>query len=40
MGELKAEKISFHGRQYSIEATLPPLACLVLLPEETELKIK
>jgi len=35
LGEIKAEKISFHGRQYSIEATLPPLSCLVLLPEVT-----
>ncbi len=37
MGEIKTEKVSFHGRQYSIEATLPPLSCLVLLPEETKL---
>ncbi|MFA6894118.1 MAG: alpha amylase C-terminal domain-containing protein, partial [Synergistaceae bacterium] len=36
LGEIKAEKISFHGRQYSIEATLPPLSCLVLLPEVTD----
>ena len=40
MGEIKAEKISFHGRQYSIAATLPPLSCLVLLPEDADKQIK
>lgn len=40
MGEIKAEKISFHGRQYSIVATLPPLSCLVLLPEDADKQIK
>ena len=39
MGKVRTEKRSFHGRQYSVELTLPPLACLVLLPEENDQQI-
>ncbi len=33
LGKLKAEQTSFHGRPCSIRVTLPPLACLVFMPE-------
>lgn len=33
LGELTAEEKPFHGRPYSIEISLPPLACLVLEQE-------
>ncbi len=39
MGKVRTEKKSFHGRQYSVELTLPPLACLVLLPDENDQQI-
>jgi 1,4-alpha-glucan branching enzyme len=34
LGKITAEKVTFHGRPYSIKITLPPLACLVLVPED------
>lgn len=33
LGEITAEKVSFHGRPWSVSLTLPPLACLVLTEE-------
>jgi len=32
-GAVKAEKKSWHGRPYSLNLTLPPLATLILTPE-------
>ncbi len=29
-GRIKAEKIPFHGFNYSISLTLPPLGCIIL----------
>ena len=34
LGEITADKVSFHGRPWSVSLTLPPLACLVLTEEE------
>lgn len=33
LGEITAEKVSFHGRPWSVSLTLPPLACLILTEE-------
>ena len=32
-GPLEAEDISWHGRQYSVSLTLPPLATVILMPQ-------
>lgn len=34
LGQVAAEEKPYHGRPCSLELTLPPLACLVLKPEE------
>ena len=36
LGRITTEKVSYHGRPYSALLTLPPLACIVLEPEETK----
>ena len=36
MGEVRAEKVPFHGRDYSAEMTLPPLGFLIFVSGEAE----
>ena len=36
LGYVKTEKVSYKGRPYSLSLTLPPLACLVLVPDCSE----
>lgn len=36
LGYIKAERVSYKGCPYSISLTLPPLACLVLVPDNSE----
>jgi len=33
LGRIISEKLPYHGRPFSIKITLPPLACLVFVPE-------
>ena len=30
LGHIQTEKVPFHGREYSVSVTLPPLSCLIL----------
>ena len=36
MGGVRAEKVPFHGRDYSAEMTLPPLGFLIFVSGEAE----
>ncbi len=38
LGEKEAEKVSWHGRPYSINATLPPLGGIIFKPLKKEMK--